>query len=113
MELRSADCACNPYLAFSLLLFAGLEGIRDHTPLCPPLDQNIFNLPDDQLSQLKQLPATLGESMDQACESQFLRDVLPQGILQKFLAVKKLEWQNYCKTTSVERFERALYFEKI
>ena len=59
------------------------------------------------------MPATLKEAVDRARSSEFLQRVLPEGILRKFVFVKETEWQRYCKTTSRERFERTLYFEKI
>ncbi|MCI8496695.1 MAG: glutamine synthetase [Clostridiales bacterium] len=113
MELRSADCACNPYLAFSVLLYAGLEGIRDRLALEEPLDQNVLALPESRLKALAQLPSTLKEAADKAKSSEFLQRVLPESILRKFIFVKEMEWQRYCKTTSKERFERQQYFERI
>ena len=76
MELRSPDPACNPYLAFALLIAAALEGIRDHAPLQPPLES------------VDKLPGSLYEAILLARESKFVREVLGDT-LDKYIAEKK------------------------
>ena len=76
MELRSPDPACNPYLAFALLMAAAMEGIRDRATLQPPLEH------------VDRLPGSLYEALIYARESKFVREVLGDT-LDKYIAEKK------------------------
>ncbi len=91
MELRSADPSCNPYLAFALLLHAGLEGIEQKVALEPPCNRS---LPEEE-EGLPCLPRDLGEAIETAENSDFLRRVLPDSVVQNYLAEKRREWTAY------------------
>ncbi len=79
LDLRSPDPSCNPYLAFALLLYAGLEGIEQNLELCPPAN-------DVTPKQL--LPQSLAEAITVARESEFLQRCLPKMILDNYLEIK-------------------------
>ena len=81
MELRSPDPTANPYIAYALLIYAGLDGIR--RDLTPPeaTNINLYTAGKDITSRLSMLPATLAEARELAAGSEFLRTVLPKGLL--------------------------------
>ena len=86
MELRSPDCTANPYLAFALLIYAGLEGIRDKAILPEANHLNLFTASPEALARLPMLPASLAEAARCARNSAFLRAHLPGSLV---------DW--YCK----------------
>lgn len=83
-ELRSADPAANPYLAFALLIHAGLEGIR--RGLLPPesTDLNLYAAPAGLLAAFRRLPASLQEAQIAAQDSAFIRAHLPQAVIHSY-----------------------------
>ena len=84
IELRSPDPAGNPYLTFSLILAAGLDGIKRGLVPPPPTNENLFTAEDSITSGLKKLPQTRDEAFALANESAFVRSVLPEGILNAY-----------------------------
>ena len=80
-ELRSPDPTCNPYLAFALLIYAGLDGIRRKLPLPAPADVNLFTAPESVTAKYTSLPANLDEAKQAASASAFARDHLPKSLL--------------------------------
>lgn len=110
MELRSPDPACNPYIAFALLLEAGLDGIARRLPLCPPDNRDLFTEADGALPAL---PASLAEAVVLAQESAFLRRVLPEDTLRTFLDAKREEAAACEAAPDRTSFERERYFAAI
>lgn len=110
MELRSADPACNPYIAFALLLAAGLDGIRRGLPLERPLDIDLYSAPETVLRSVQNLPADLEMALSFAEESAFVRSVLPERMLEKFLEIKRGQWERYAHAEDKQAFEDRLYF---
>lgn len=81
LELRSPDCASNPYLLFALLIYAGLEGIDQQMVLASPMDMD----PDAALcGEGEKLPQTLEEAVDAACDSVFIRNCLPDSFVEYY-----------------------------
>lgn len=80
-ELRSPDPAANPYLAFALIIYAGLYGIQNKLALPDAVDYNLYTAPDDILRELKEIPDTLEKACAQARQSEFIRAHIPQAIL--------------------------------
>ena len=80
-ELRSADPTANPYLAFALLIYAGLDGIRRELTPPEPMNRNLYTAEESVTAALRQLPATLEEAKQIAAESSFLKEILPVGFL--------------------------------
>lgn len=77
-ELRSPDPQANPYIAFALLIYAGLDGIRNRAPLPAPVDANLFTADAAVTDALETLPATLEDAKDLARKSAFIREYLPE-----------------------------------
>lgn len=76
-ELRSPDPTTNPYIAYALLIYAGLDGIRKQIPLCEPLDQNLFIADQSVTDTLEKLPANLKEAIEQANQSSLIQQYIP------------------------------------
>lgn len=91
MELRSADCLCNPYLAFTLLIKAGVEGIREQKTLSKPITFNAFSRNEGD----KRLPLTFEEALLKLKNSTFARDVLGDFILDRYISAKEEELEVY------------------
>jgi len=85
MELRSPDTMTNPYLAFSLVLSAGLDGIARSLTPPPPCSEDLLRAPKELRAQYPALPATLTEAKKQMAESSFMRDALTQHIFDACL----------------------------
>ncbi len=83
-ELRSPDPGCNPYLAFTLLIEAGMEGIREGMIPPPAADRNLFSVSAGELSGYRTLPATLAGAAKLARESEFVRNCLPASIIEHY-----------------------------
>ena len=83
-ELRSADPCVNPYLAFALLIHAGLDGIEAGLPLPPSADVNLFTAPEEVLRLFRRLPRTLAEAAAAAKKSDFVRAHLPREIIAAY-----------------------------
>jgi glutamine synthetase len=99
IELRSPDPACNPYLAFSVILAAGLEGIQKKYDLSAATEGNVFELSKAERGRrgIGQLPGSLGEAIQLAEGSKLLRSALGEHVYQSFLTNKKIEYDNFRK----------------
>ena len=80
-ELRSPDPACNPYLAFALLIHAGMDGIRRNLPLPKAADINLFTAPDSVKANFRSLPMSLMDAKKAAAESAFVASCLPRPLI--------------------------------
>lgn len=78
LELRSPDCTSNPYLLFTLLICAGLDGISKNMELCKPIDMDLASILSEEGDRL---PDTLEKAVDAACQSDFIRQHLPAAIV--------------------------------
>ena len=83
-ELRSADVTANPYLAYALLIYAGLYGIEKVLVLPPASDINLYTAPAEILQTLQALPGSLEEAAALAATSAFVREHLPDSVLSAF-----------------------------
>jgi glutamine synthetase len=97
IELRSPDPACNPYLAFSAMLAAGLEGIDKGYKLGPPTEENVFEMSEEEREKkkIKTLPGSLYEAIQLTEKSQLVREALGDHALNSFIQNKKVEWDRY------------------
>ncbi|MCL5073173.1 MAG: glutamine synthetase family protein [Actinobacteria bacterium] len=97
VEFRCPDPACNPYLAFSVMLAAGLEGIKNKYPLQAPIEENIFEM--DYMMRDKAgidtLPDNLYEAVKNLEGSKLMKEALGDHIFTKFIENKKIEWDKY------------------
>jgi glutamine synthetase len=113
IEYRSPDPACNPYLAFSVILAAGLRGIEQGYELPAEADANLFEMGDDALQKLgiDQLPQSLADALRVMENSSLVHDALGEHIFEWFLRNKRSEWRGY--KTQVTPFELQRYLKSI
>ena len=97
IEIRSPDPACNPYLAFSAMLAAGLEGIEKNYPIVDPVERNVYNLSEEERQKLNidTLPGDLYEAIKAMEPSQVIKKALGDHVFHSLLENKKLEWADY------------------
>ncbi|MDO4961886.1 MAG: glutamine synthetase family protein [Eubacteriales bacterium] len=81
IELRSADPMTNPYIAYALLIYAGLDGIKNRYELPDPVDIDLYNADAAELMNIDQLPGSLEEARKIAVDSTFINSVLPENFL--------------------------------
>src|SRR5215216_2466437 len=113
LEYRSPDPACNPYLAFAVLLAAGLRGITEGYELPPEADANLFEMTDSDLAKLgiDQIPSSLGDALKVMEESTLVAEALGEHIFEWFLRNKCNEWQAY--KAHVSSFETDRYLRSL
>jgi glutamine synthetase len=113
IEYRAPDPACNPYLAFSVILAAGLKGIEEGSELPPEAAANIFELTDEERAaeQLRALPQSLSDALRQMEQSELVAEALGEHIFEWFLRNKQREWDEY--KSHVTPFELARYLRAI
>ena len=97
IEYRAPDPACNPYLAFSVMLAAGLEGIDKKYPLPAPVETNVHRISEEERAALgiETLPASLWEAIKITEKSELVRGALGERVLRSFIENKKIEWDRY------------------
>ncbi len=110
MELRSPDPCINPYIAYSLLIQAGLEGIRESLILPDPCNLNLFQATPEEVSSYAFLPQTLGQAIETARKSEFIGRCLPPKTISCYLEAKRKEWDSYLNAQDKDRFEQDYYF---
>jgi len=96
-EIRCPDPACNPYLTFAALLHAGLEGIERGYELPDPMETNLYHLTAEQRRErgIISLPETLGEAIDELARSELARKALGPHIFDRYVELKRKEWDEY------------------
>jgi len=96
-ELRSPDAACNPYLCFSVMLAAGLEGIKQKLEAPEPVEENVYKMTNEERKKrgIGTLPASLWEAIQLAEKSELVREALGDHVFHAFIENKKIEWDRY------------------
>jgi glutamine synthetase len=96
-EIRCPDPACNPYLTFAALLHAGLEGIEKGYELPAPMETNLYHLTPEQRDErgITALPETLGEAITELAHSDLARKALGPHIFDRYVELKRKEWDEY------------------
>ena len=107
VELRCPDPTTNPYLAFAVMLAAGLDGIRRSLPLPPATEEDLFQV-DPRSHQVAALPPDLGTALDELQRDQVICDALGPYILERLLEARTREWQDYGAAVSQWELERYL-----
>lgn len=110
MELRSPDPSLNPYLAFALILAAGLAGIEAGLPLPPAVDADLYTADSAVTGALVRLPDSLEQAAALAESSSFVRQTLGDDLLASVAACKKAEAAAYAAASDKEAFCRDAYF---
>jgi glutamine synthetase len=110
IELRSPDPVCNPYLAFSMMIAAGMDGVEQGLLPPPPTERNIYEMNPDMRNQhrIGMLPSSLYEAILRTEESDFVRETLGEHVFRRFIENKKIEWDNY--RMAVTDYEIREYF---
>jgi len=113
IEFRSPDPSCNPYLAFAVMLGAGMEGIKKQYPLPDPIEEDIFemNPAERRAYGIKDLPGNLYAAIIETEKSDLVNKVLGDHIFHKFILNKKIEWDQY--RTHVSQYELERYLPKL
>jgi len=105
VELRSPDPACNPYLAFAVMLAAGLDGIEQNYELQEPYEGNVYQLAEDERAArgIQTLPEDLYEAIKAAEKSELLKRTLGEHVWRSLIENKKVEWNRFrAQVTSYE-----------
>ena len=112
-ELRNPDATCNPYLAYSAILMAGLDGIRNqidpHANGWGPYDFNLFTLPEEEKKKLKGLPTSLEQALDALeADHDYLTagGVFPEELLENFIQTKRTECAQISRVPTPVEFDR-------
>jgi len=97
VEYRSPDPACNPYLAFSVMLAAGLEGIEKGYEAPVPVEENVYVMTEAEREKrgIKTLPGSLFQAVQLTEQSELVRKALGDHVFEAFIANKKIEWDQY------------------
>ncbi len=97
IEFRSPDPSCNPYLAFAVMLSAGLKGIEKNYQLPKPIEEDIYEMDEAarEHAGITSLPGSLFEAHQEMEKSELMRETLGEHIFNKVLANKKIEWDRF------------------
>jgi len=109
-ELRNPDPACNPYLAFAVMLAAGLDGIENNYELPPSVEPNIYKLSADEREAigLGSLPDNLFQAVQETRDSELVRRTLGDHVFERFITNKLNEWYQYREQVTSYEIERYL-----
>ena len=109
IEFRSPDPACNPYLTFSVMLAAGLEGIDKGYEVPDPVKENVYEMTEAERQRrgIDTLPGSLLEAIQLTEKSELVRRALGDHVFDAFIANKKIEWDQY--RTQVTDYELKRY----
>ncbi len=110
MELRSPDPSLNPYLAFALIIAAGIEGIEQGMALPPAANVDLYTADESVTKELTPLPATMNEAIELAEHSGFVKSVIGEELLSKYIANKKSEWKDFASVKNKAEFYKKRYF---
>ncbi|MDO9288015.1 MAG: glutamine synthetase family protein [Thermodesulfovibrionales bacterium] len=97
IELRCPDPACNPYLAFAVMLAAGLNGIEKNMKLTEPVEEDLYKFDEEKLASRKidTLPSSLYEAVNELRKNDFIQGVLGKHLYQKYMRIKTREWNEF------------------
>ena len=113
MELRSPDPSLNPYLAFTLIIAAGLDGIETGAKLPSAVDSDLFTADGNVTGSLETLPDSIGKAIQLAENSDFVKSILSEDLLTRFLLVKSAEAADFAATGDKNRFYSERYFGNV
>ncbi|MEO0276449.1 MAG: type I glutamate--ammonia ligase [candidate division WOR-3 bacterium] len=111
IEFRSPDPSCNPYLAFAVILAAGIDGIKNKIDPGEPTNFDIYNMTEEERRKLgiESLPGNLMEAMDEFLKDDVLKNALSEHVIEKLIEAKKEEWDSF--RTHVTDWEIERYLE--
>ncbi len=111
VELRCPDPSCNPYLAFAVMLKAGLDGIKRKLPVPEPIEENLYSFDEGELAkrQISTLPGSLGEALEELKRDEVVQEALGAHVYERFLEAKTIEWNSYRMYVSPWELDRYLH----
>jgi glutamine synthetase len=97
IELRCPDPACNPYLAFAVMLAAGLDGIEKNTPLSESVEEDLYKFDETRLASMniETLPSSLYEAISELKNNLLMQDALGGHLFKRYIAIKTREWNEF------------------
>ncbi len=110
IELRCPDPASNPYLAFAVMLKAGLDGIKRQLPLPPPSEENLYHFTQERLMEtgVEQLPGSLDAALHSMEADPVVQEALGDLLYDRFVEAKQAEWSEYSMQVTPWELERYL-----
>ena len=113
IEYRAPDPACNPYLAFAVILAAGLKGIEEGYQLPPEAATNLYTMTPEELASegIRPLPASLADAVAAMESSELVAETLGEHVFEWFIRNKRAEWADY--KTQVSQFELDRYLPQL
>jgi glutamine synthetase len=109
LELRLPDPSCNPYLGFTVMLAAGMDGLDRELDPGPPMEEVEHGYQDSSRVSARPLPGSLHQALEALEADDLLVDALGSGVLELFLAAKRLEWGEYAR--QVTQWELDTYLQ--
>ena len=102
IEIRSPDASCNPYLAFALLIKAGVDGIKEKLPCPEPVEENVYEFNESELKKRKidVLPESLGESVKFMEKSRLSEDFLGKKLFDFYIKDRTEEWKTFLSSVT-------------
>ena len=99
IELRCPDPACNPYLAFAVMLASGLDGIKNNLEPPEPVEENIYSLDNESRVEknINTLPTSLLEALEELKKDKLIQEVLGEHLYERYIDVKTKEWDEFKK----------------
>lgn len=113
MELRSPDPATNPYLAFALVIGAGLYGIENKLPLNESVNIDLYAADNSITDRLARLPRSMEEALMLVKESEFIKNIVNENLLESFISLKNLELKSINQAADKRGYYLANYFKII
>ena len=110
LELRCPDPSCNPYLAFAVMLRAGLDGVDRKLPVPESVEENLYSFDETELAKRRilTLPGSLGEALDELKRDEVVQDALGPHIFERYVEAKTMEWDQYRMYVSPWEIDRYL-----
>jgi glutamine synthetase len=110
-EVRCPDPSSNTYLAFAVMIAAGLDGVERGLQLSEPVEESLFEMDAARVSErgIRELPGTLGEAMDELRSDPVICEALGEHVLEHYLEAKQAEWDEY--RAQVTQWELDRYLE--
>ncbi len=110
VELRCPDPSSNPYLAFAVMLKAGLDGIKKEMEAPEPVEENLYLFDESMLMKhgVGTLPGSLGEAIQELKKDELVQEALGEHIYERFVEAKQMEWDEYRKYVSKWEIDRYL-----
>lgn len=110
VELRCPDPSSNPYLAFAVMLKAGLDGIKRELECPAPVEENLYLFDEAMLTKhgVASLPGSLGEALTELKQDTLIQEALGEHVYERFIEAKQMEWDEYRRYVSKWETDRYL-----